>query len=52
MLKAEQNFEKDYSKYGFSDKEDYAFKSKKGLSKELFEHVQSLTKEKIKKKTL
>ncbi|HLC50256.1 MAG TPA: Fe-S cluster assembly protein SufB [Candidatus Nanoarchaeia archaeon] len=42
MLKAEQNFEKDYSKYGFSDKEDYAFKSKKGLSKELVEEISKM----------
>ena len=34
-----QVFEKDYSKYGFSDKEDYAFKAKKGLSKELVEEI-------------
>ena len=42
MLKAEQNFEKDYSKYGFSDKEDYAFKSKKGLSRELVEEISKM----------
>ncbi len=42
MLKAEQNFEKDYSKYGFSDKEDYAFKSEKGLSKELVENISKM----------
>src|SRR3989338_8917271 len=36
---AEQVFDKDYSKYGFSDKEDYAFKAKKGLSKELVEEI-------------
>ena len=42
---AEQVFDKDYSKYGFSDKEDYAFKAKKGLSKELVEEISRMKDE-------
>ncbi len=40
-----QVFEKDYSKYGFSDKEDYVFKSQRGLSKELVEQISGMKKE-------
>src|SRR3989338_3381403 len=45
MLKAEQTFDKDYSKYGFHDKEDYVFKSKKGLSKETVEEISRMKNE-------
>src|SRR3990167_1468479 len=38
-------FEKDYSKYGFSDKEDYVFKSERGLSKELVIQISRMKKE-------
>src|SRR3989338_3144747 len=38
-------FNKDYSKYGFSDKEDYIFKSRKGLSKEIVEDISRMKKE-------
>ncbi|MBI2661310.1 Fe-S cluster assembly protein SufB [Candidatus Woesearchaeota archaeon] len=38
-------FDKDYSKYGFSDKEDYIFKSRKGLSKEIVEDISRMKKE-------
>ena len=41
----DQTFEKDYSKYGFHDKEDYVFKSGKGLSKELIEEISRMKKE-------
>ena len=41
----EQVFEKDYSKYGFHDKEDYVFKSAKGLSKEIVEEISRMKKE-------
>lgn len=40
-----QVFEKDYSKYGFSDKEDYVFKSQRGLTKELVEQISKMKKE-------
>ena len=43
--RAEQTFEKDYSKYGFHDEEDYVFKSGKGLSKELVEEISKMKKE-------
>ena len=42
---AEQVFEKDYSEYGFHDKEDYAFKAAKGLSKELVEQISKMKEE-------
>src|SRR3989338_7946786 len=38
-------FEKDYGKYGFSDKEDYVFKSERGLSKELVMQISKMKKE-------
>ena len=38
-------FEKDYSKYGFHDKEDYEFKSEKGLSKEIVEGISKIKNE-------
>ena len=41
----EQVFDNDYSKYGFHDKEDYAFKSAKGLSKELVEQISKMKEE-------
>ena len=41
----EQTFEKDYTKYGFHDKEDYIFKSEKGLTKELIEEISRMKKE-------
>ena len=41
----EQTFEKDYSKYGFHDKEDYIFKSGKGLTKELIEEISRMKNE-------
>jgi|TARA_Y100000310_G_scaffold22935_2_gene21944 Fe-S cluster assembly protein SufB len=40
-----QVFDKDYSKYGFHDKEEYVFKSKKGLSKEIVEEISKIKKE-------
>ena len=42
---AEQVFDKDYSKYGFHDKEDYVFKSGKGLNKELIEEISRMKNE-------
>ena len=42
---ATQTFDKDYSKYGFHDKEDYVFKSDKGLTKELIEEISRMKKE-------
>ena len=42
---AEQVFDKDYSKYGFHDKEDYVFKSGKGLTKELIEEISKMKNE-------
>ena len=41
----EQVFDKDYSKYGFHDEEDYVFKAKKGLSKEIVEQISAIKKE-------
>tara|TARA_Y100000310_G_scaffold345268_1_gene463245 strand:+ start:3978 stop:5384 length:1407 start_codon:yes stop_codon:yes gene_type:complete len=38
-------FEKDYSKYGFSDKENYEFKAKKGISPEIVKQISSMKKE-------
>jgi Fe-S cluster assembly protein SufB len=32
-------FDKDYSKYGFSDKEDYEFKAERGLTKEIVKDI-------------
>ena len=42
---AEQVFDNDYSKYGFHDKEDYVFKSEKGLTKELIEEISRMKNE-------
>ena len=42
---AEQVFEKDYSKYGFHDKEEYVFKAKRGLSKEIVEEISKIKNE-------
>ncbi|MBI2655096.1 Fe-S cluster assembly protein SufB [Candidatus Woesearchaeota archaeon] len=42
---AEQVFDKDYSKYGFHDEEDYVFKSGKGLTKELIEEISRMKNE-------
>ena len=44
-MATEQTFENDYSKYGFHDKEDYFFKAKKGLSKEIVEEISRIKKE-------
>ncbi len=41
----EQVFDKDYSKYGFHDEEDYVFKAKRGLSKEIVEEISRMKKE-------
>ncbi len=41
----EQVFEKDYSKYGFHDKEEYVFKTEKGLSKEVVEQISKIKNE-------
>ena len=40
-----QELSKDYSKYGFHDKEEYVFKAKKGLSKEIVEQISKIKKE-------
>ncbi|HLC60156.1 MAG TPA: Fe-S cluster assembly protein SufB [Candidatus Nanoarchaeia archaeon] len=45
MPQTEQTFDKDYTKYGFHDKEDYVFKSGKGLTKELIEEISRMKKE-------
>ena len=47
VLKTEESetFSKDYSKYAFSDKEDYIFKSKKGLTKEVVEEISKMKNE-------
>lgn len=42
---SEQVFDKDYSKYGFHDKEEFVFKSKRGLSKEIVEQISKIKKE-------
>ena len=42
---ATQTFEKDYSKYGFHDEEDYVFKSGKGLSKNIVAEISKMKKE-------
>lgn len=42
---AKQVFEKDYSKYGFHDKEEYVFKAKRGLSKEIVEEISKIKNE-------
>jgi len=41
----EQVFEKDYSKYGFHDKEEFVFKTEKGLSKEVVEQISKIKNE-------
>ena len=41
----EQVFDKDYSKYGFHDKEDYVFKSKRGISKEIVTEISKMKNE-------
>lgn len=41
----EQVFDKDYSKYGFHDKEEYVFKAQRGLSKEVVEQISKIKKE-------
>ena len=40
-----QTFEKDYSKYGFSDKEDYEFKAKKGLNEGIIREISKMKNE-------
>ncbi|MBI2647100.1 hypothetical protein HYW99_01365, partial [Candidatus Woesearchaeota archaeon] len=45
MIRTEQVFEKDYSKYGFHDKEEYVFKAKRGLSKEIVEEISKIKNE-------
>jgi len=42
---AQQVFDKDYSKYGFHDKEEYVFKAKRGLSKEIVEEISKIKNE-------
>lgn len=42
---SEQVFDKDYSKYGFHDKEEFVFKAKRGLSKEIVEQISKIKKE-------
>ncbi|MDP3765127.1 MAG: Fe-S cluster assembly protein SufB, partial [Nanoarchaeota archaeon] len=42
---AEQVFDKDYSKYGFHDKEEFVFKTEKGLSKEVVEQISKIKNE-------
>ncbi|MBI2658797.1 Fe-S cluster assembly protein SufB [Candidatus Woesearchaeota archaeon] len=42
---AEQTFDKDYSKYGFHDKEEFVFKAKRGLSKEIVEQISKIKNE-------
>ncbi|MBI2660365.1 Fe-S cluster assembly protein SufB [Candidatus Woesearchaeota archaeon] len=42
---AEQVFDKDYSRYGFHDKEEFVFKAKRGLSKEIVEQISKIKKE-------
>ena len=44
-VQAEQIFDKDYSKYGFHDKEEFVFKAKRGLSKEIVEQISKIKKE-------
>src|SRR3989338_133115 len=41
----EQIFDKDYSRYGFHDKEEYVFKTQKGLSKETVEQISKIKNE-------
>ncbi len=41
----QQTFDKDYSKYGFHDKEDYVFKSQKGLSEGVVREISKMKKE-------
>jgi len=41
----EQVFDKDYSRYGFHDKEEYVFKAQKGLSKEIVEQISKIKNE-------
>ena len=45
MPQTEQIFDKDYSKYGFHDKEDYVFKAEKGLTKGIVEQISKMKKE-------
>ena len=45
MTNQEQAFEKDYSRYGFHDKEEFVFKAKRGLSKEVVEQISKIKKE-------
>ncbi|MBI2657546.1 Fe-S cluster assembly protein SufB [Candidatus Woesearchaeota archaeon] len=42
---SEQVFDKDYSKYGFHDKEEFVFKAKRGLSKEIVEQISKIKNE-------
>ena len=41
----EQVFEKDYSRYGFHDKEEFVFKTEKGLSKDVVEQISKIKNE-------
>ena len=45
MTTQETVFEKDYSKYGFHDKEDYEFKAERGLTKEIVEQISKIKNE-------
>ena len=40
-----QIFDKDYTKFGFSDKEDYVFKAKKGLSEDIIKEISEMKNE-------
>lgn len=40
-----KTFSKDYSKYGFSDKEDYEYKAEKGLSEDIVRQISDMKKE-------
>ena len=42
MATQEQVFEKDYSKFGFHDPEQYVFKSKRGLSEEVVREISKI----------
>ena len=41
----EQVFDKDYSKYGFHDKEDYVFRAEKGLSEDVVRQISKIKNE-------
>ena len=46
--KPDLNFNEEYAqKYGFSDKEDYIFKSGRGLSREIVEYISRIKNEQV-----